>query len=109
MTDKGSAPKPGKLQTGLAPEITITIQNPADAERILSPARRRVLEAAREEPLGVMQLARRLKRDARAVSRDVDLLEKHKVLNSGYEPNPGHGFRRVVRPAAARIRLVVTV
>lgn len=93
----------------LAAEKTLQIQ-PADLIRALTPKRLGVLRVAREEPMGVAQLARRLKRDTRAVSRDVDLLERlGLVIDTGYDKNPGHGFRRVVRPAARKITLVVTV
>lgn len=94
----------------LTAEITLPFEDPAALMRVLTPGRRRVIEIAREEPLSVSELARRLKRDIRAVSRDVDLLEKHKVvLNTGYDKQPGQGFRRIVRPAAAKIRLETTV
>jgi DNA-binding transcriptional ArsR family regulator len=105
-----SAPKKIPIDTPLRAEITLSFANPATLVRVLSPERRRVLEVAREKPRGVMQLARRLKRDRRAVSRDVDLLEKQGlIVDQPYDSNPGHGMLRVVRPVAARIKLVVTV
>jgi predicted transcriptional regulator len=98
------------IDAPLPAEMTVIFTNPANLVRVLSPERRRVLEVAREKPLGVAQLARRLKRDRRAVSRDVDLLEKHGlIVAQPYDSNPGHGMLRVVRPAAAKIKLVVTV
>lgn len=94
----------------MAAEITIPFDKASDLARVLTPARLRLLQVAREEPLDVSKLARKLKRDTRAVSRDVDVLEKLKVIrNVGYATNPGHGFRRIVTPAAAKIRLVLTV
>jgi predicted transcriptional regulator len=103
---RGNIPR----DTPLRAEITLTFANPAQLVRVLSPERRRVLEVAREKPLGVAQLARRLNRDRRAVSRDVDVLEKHGlIVAQPYDSNPGHGMLRVVRPAAARIKLLVTV
>lgn len=105
-----AAPNKIPIDTPLRPEITLIFANPDSLVRVLSPARRRLLEVAREKPLGVAQLARRLKRDRRAVSRDVDVLEKHGlILNEPYSSNPGHGMLRMVRPAAAKIKLVVTV
>jgi DNA-binding transcriptional ArsR family regulator len=110
MADKAGRRNPFSLDTPLPNEVTLTFKNPADVVRVLSPARRRILEVARERPLGLAQLARRLKRDPRAVGRDVNLLEKKGLtVDVGYHLNPGHGFRRVIRPAAKKIHLIVTV
>ena len=43
-----------------------------------------------------------LKRDTRAVGRDVDLLERFGLLRTRYEKNPGHGKRRIVESRAAK-------
>lgn len=108
MSDRGGGKKQGKVDGGLVEQVTLTMA-PAELIRVLSPARLRVLAVAREGQLGVAQLARRLRRDARAVSRDVDLLEEHRLVDTSFGDNSGHGLRRIVRPAATKIRLVVTV
>ena len=69
----------------------------------------RVLELAKKGPKALAILASGLNRDLRAVSRDVDLLERFGLLRSRYETNPGHGKRRIVEPRAARYELVATV
>jgi predicted transcriptional regulator len=76
---------------------------------ILSPQRIRVLELAKKGPKAVASLASGLNRDLRAVSRDVDLLERFGLLRSRYETNPGHGKRRIVEPRAVRYQLVAEV
>jgi predicted transcriptional regulator len=93
----------------LAPEVTVSFENANDTVSILSPQRIRVLELAKKGPKSVAGLASRLNRDLRAVSRDVDLLERFGLLRSRYETNPGHGKRRIVEPRAARYELVATV
>jgi predicted transcriptional regulator len=93
----------------LAPEVTVSFENANDIVSILSPQRIRVLELAKKGPKPVASLASGLKRDLRAVSRDVDLLERFGLLRSRYEINPGHGKRRIVEPRAARYWLVATV
>lgn len=90
-------------------EMTISFENANDILSILSPQRIRVLEFAKKGPRPVATLASGLNRDLRAVSRDVDLLERFGLLCSRYETNPGHGKRRIVEPRAAKYQLVATV
>ena len=76
--------------------------------RVLSAERVRLLRVATKAvPVG--DLAAGLKRDARAVSRDIDLLESFGLLRTRYEANPGHGRRRIVEPQAARYQLSATI
>jgi predicted transcriptional regulator len=93
----------------LAPEIVISFENAADMIRVLSAERIRLLRCARQKPAPVSALAIELKRDSRAVSRDVDLLEDFGLLYSRYETNPGHGRRRIVQPCAAKYQMVATI
>jgi len=93
----------------LLPEMTVSFENANDILSILSPQRIRVLEFAKKGPKPVASLASGLNRDLRAVSRDVDLLERFGLLRSRYETNPGHGKRRIVEPRAARYQLIATV
>ncbi len=100
-----------KLDRGekLAPEMTISFENPSDIMLILSPQRIRVLEFAKKGAKPVSTLADGLKRDTRAVSRDVELLEQFGLLRTRYEANPGHGKRRIVEPCAEKYQLIATV
>lgn len=93
----------------LAPELTISFESATDMMRILSPQRLRLLHVARTRPVPVSELANGLKRDTRAVTRDVDLLEQFGLIRSRYEVNPGHGKRRIVEPRAVKYELVATV
>jgi predicted transcriptional regulator len=45
----------------------------------------------------VAELAAELGRDVRAVSRDLDKLEELEMLDNYFEPNPGHGRKRMVK------------
>jgi|ERR1017187_5776223 predicted transcriptional regulator len=102
-----------KLDRGekLVPEMTISFENPSDIMLILSPQRIRVLEFAKKKrgATAVSTLASGLKRDTRAVSRDVELLEQFGLLRTRYEANPGHGRRRIVEACAERYQLIATV
>ncbi len=93
----------------LAPEITMTFEDPADLVRVLSAERVRVIHALREKPAPVSELAATLRRDRKAVKRDVALLESFGLVNSREEINPGHGRKRVIEPRAAKYQLVATI
>lgn len=100
-----------KLDRGeeLAPEITVSFENASDMMRVLSAQRIRLLHVAREKATPMSDLALDLRRDTRAVARDVDLLERFGLLRSRYEKNPGHGKRRIVESRAAKYQLVATI
>lgn len=100
-----------KLDRGekLVPEMVVSFEDPADMLRVLSAERVRLLRLAKQKPMAVSELAGGLKRDSRAVSRDVDLLEEFGLLRSSYEANPGHGKRRIVHSRASRYQLEATI
>src|SRR5271157_4826488 len=93
----------------IAPELTVTFEDASDMLRVLSAQRVRLLRIAGKKALPVSDLASGLKRDARAVSRDVDLLESFGLIRTRYEANPGHGRRRIVEPRAAKYQLMATL
>jgi predicted transcriptional regulator len=100
-----------KLDRGekLAPRVTLTFEDPADFARLLSPARVRVLHAVRVKPAAVSELAKTLKRDRKAIRRDVSVLESFGLISIREEPNPGHGRRRIILPLAEEYRLVTSI
>jgi predicted transcriptional regulator len=89
--------------------ITMTFEDPSTLARVLSPERVRVLHAVRVKPSPLSELAKTLKRDRKAVRRDVSLLKSFGLLKIREEPNPGHGRRRIVEPLAAKYQLVATI
>ena len=93
----------------LAPAITMTFEDPADLVRVLSAERVRVIHALREKPAPVSELAVTLRRDRKAVKRDVTLLESFGLVNAREEINPGHGRKRIIEPLAAKYQLVATI
>ncbi len=90
-------------------EITMTFEDPSDLVRVLSAERVRVLHAVRAKPAPVSELAVTLRRDRKAVRRDVSLLESFGLVNTREELNPGHGRRRVIEPRAEQYQLVATI
>ncbi len=95
--DRGEMPAPG---------ITISFEDPADLMELLTSARVRLLRRVKGEPQNISALASGLKRNVRAVSRDVSLLEKAGLLRTSYRSNPGHGRLKLVEPVAQEYRLV---
>jgi predicted transcriptional regulator len=93
----------------LPAEITMTFEDPSDLVRVLSAERVRVLHAVRAKPAPVSELAATLRRDRKAVRRDVSLLESFGLVHAREEINPGHGRRRVIEPRAAKYQLVATI
>lgn len=98
--DRGEMPAPG---------ITISFEDPADLMELLTSARVRLLHRVKEAPQNISALAAGLKRDVRAVSRDVSLLEKAGLLRTSYRSNPGHGRLKLVEPVAQEYRLVANL
>ena len=109
---KRSKVRAEKLDRGekLPAEFRITFEDPADLLRVLSAERLRVLYAIRKKTKPTISgLATILKRDRRAVSRDVKLLEGLGLLKTRNEANPGHGAVTVVEPLAEKYYLEATV
>ena len=85
-----------KLDKGevLPPGITITFEDPEDLLDVLTSERVRLLRRVKGESQQLSALAASLKRDVRAVSRDVSLLEQAGLLRTSYQTNPGHGRQK---------------
>jgi len=100
-----------KLDRGqtLPPGITITFEDPIDLLKVLTSERVRLLRRVKEQSQQISALAIGLKRDVRAVSRDVSLLEKAGLLRTSYKVNPGHGRLRIVEPVAQEYKLTANL
>jgi predicted transcriptional regulator len=100
-----------KLDRGqsISPGITITFEDPLEMLEVLTAERVRLLRKAKAGAAPVADLASALKRDVRAVSRDVDRLERAGLLRTSFETNPGHGRRKVVEPVAREFCLTANL
>ena len=100
-----------KLDKGeiLPPRITISFEDPTELLKVLTSERVRLLRRVKEESQQISVLATGLRRDVRAVSRDVSLLEKAGLLRTSYKANPGHGRLKVVESVAQEYRLVANL
>jgi predicted transcriptional regulator len=100
-----------KLDRGetLPAGITITFEDPEDLLDVLTSERVRLLRKVKGGSLRISALATGLKRDVRAVSRDVSLLEQAGLLRTRYESNPGHGRLKMVESVAQEYKLVANL
>jgi len=100
-----------KLDRGesLPAEITISFEDPMELLNILTAERVRLLRRTKAGSLPISDLAVGLKRDVRAVSRDVVLLERAGLLRTSYRANPGHGRLKIVEPVAQEYRLTANL
>jgi predicted transcriptional regulator len=105
---RGNAKKLDRGETLLA-GITITFEDPAELMRVLTSERVRLLRKAKAGSLPIFDLASGLRRDVRAVSRDVLLLEKAGLLRTHYQANPGHGRLKIVEPVAREYTLTASL
>jgi predicted transcriptional regulator len=94
---------------GISAGITITFEDPADLLNVLTSERVRLLRRAKTGSLPISDLASGLRRDVRAVSRDVVLLEKAGLLRTRYQINPGHGRLKIVEPVARKYKLAANI
>ena len=100
-----------KLDRGgtIAPGITITFEDPLEMLEVLTTERVRLLRRAKAGALPISELASGLKRDLRAVSRDVVRLEKAGLLRTSYRANPGHGKCKIVESVAREFSLTANL
>jgi len=100
-----------KLDRGetMPPGITITFEDPIDLLKVITSERVRLLRRVKEQSQQISALATDLKRDVRAVSRDVSLLEQAGLLRTSYRTNPGHGRLKVVESVAQEYKLIASL
>jgi predicted transcriptional regulator len=72
---------------------------------VLTEKRVLLLKQVRETPTSISMLAKKLKRDRSAVTRDVQVLERFGVIQVTEKLLPGHGRQKWVTPLAGEIRL----
>ena len=96
----------------LPAEIRVTFEDPLDMLRALSAERMKVIKIVQKHHAAqptVSKLAVMLKRDRKAVSRDVKALESFGLLKIREQPNPGHGIMKVVEPLAEKYYLTAAI
>jgi predicted transcriptional regulator len=72
---------------------------------VLTEKRVLLLKEIKQSSGSISDLARKLKRDRSAVTRDVQLPESFGVVRVTVKPLPGHGTQKIVTPVAREIRI----
>ena len=89
----------------IPPSRVVAFDDIADLLRVLTEKRVLLLRQVKAAPGSISDLARTLKRDRSAVTRDVQVLERFGVLRVIEKPLPGHGRQKWIAPVARDIRL----
>lgn len=89
----------------IKPAVSITFEDPIAMAEILTVQRVRLFQQVRVQPASISELARVLKRDASAVRKDVERLERAGVVTTLPMVNPGHGRMKIVSAVAKEYRL----
>jgi len=76
---------------------------------VLTEKRVLLLKEVKQTPASIGALAKKLKRDRSAVTRDVQVLERFGVIQVTEKPFPGHGRQKWVTPLAGEIRLTAVL
>ena len=76
---------------------------------VLTEKRVQLLRQVKETPTSISVLAKKLKRDRSAVTRDVQVLERFGVIQVTQRPLPGHGRQKWITPLAGAIQLTAVL
>ena len=90
-------------------KVTLSFEDPQRMFTVLSETRRRLMSEVMREPKTIKELTTRLHRNRSSVTKDVGMLEKLGLIVSSRQPNPGHGFQKVVQSIAPKIDMVATL
>jgi predicted transcriptional regulator len=87
----------------------VASEDVASLLHVLTEKRVLVLKQIKETPTSISELAKKLKRDRSAVSRDVQVLERFGVIQVTEKPLPGHGRQKWITPLAGEIHLTAVL
>ena len=87
----------------------VAFDDAAGLLRVLTAKRVLLLRKVKENPGSISELAKRLKRDRSAVTRDVHLLAQHGVVHVTEKSLPGHGRQKWITPVAQSIQLIASL
>jgi predicted transcriptional regulator len=76
---------------------------------VLTEKRVLLLKQIKDTPASISALAKILKRDRSAVTRDVQVLERFGVVQVTEKPLPGHGRQKWITPLAGKIQLTAVL
>lgn len=87
----------------------IAFEDIEDLLHVLTEKRVLLLKQVKETPTSISLLAKKLKRDRSAVTRDIQVLERFGVIQVTEKPLPGHGRQKWITPLAGEIQLTAVL
>jgi predicted transcriptional regulator len=90
----------------IPPSSVVSFEDVESLLHVLTQKRVLLLRQVNETPASISDLAKKLKRDRSAVTRDVQILERFGVLEVTEKPLPGHGKQKWITPVAREIQLI---
>ena len=93
----------------IPPSRVVAFEDVESLLHLLTEKRVLLLKQVKETPASISGLARKLKRDRSAVTRDVQVLERFGVLQVTEKPHAGHGRQKWIQPVGRDIQLTAHI
>ena len=93
----------------IPPSRVVAFEDVESLLHVLTEKRVLLLKQVKQTPTSITLLAKKLKRDRSAVTRDVQLLERFGVIQVTERTLPGHGKQKWITPLAGQIRLTAVL
>ena len=93
----------------IPPSRVIAFEDVESLLHVLTEKRVLLLRQVHQTPTSISLLAKKLKRDRSAVTRDVQVLERFGVIQVTEKPLPGHGRQKWITPLADEIHLTAVL
>lgn len=100
LADQGDAIPPSRV---------VAFDDIGSLLHVLTQKRVLLLKQVKETPTSISALAKILKRDRSAVTRDVQVLERFGVIQVTEKALPGHGRQKWITPVAGDIQLTAVL
>ena len=101
--------KAADRRDAIPPSCVVAFEDVGSLLHVLTAKRVLLLKQVNQTPTSISVLAKRLKRDRSAVTRDVQILERFGVIQVTEKPLPGHGRQKWITPLADEIQLTAVL
>jgi predicted transcriptional regulator len=89
----------------IKPSHTLVFTEPLEMLHFLSEKKINLINAIREKPTTITNIAKRTNRNRSAVYRDIHEMERFGLVKTHEEINPGHGRHKIVEMTASALKL----
>jgi predicted transcriptional regulator len=89
----------------IPPSRVVAFEDVESLLHVLTEKRVLLLRQVHQTPTSISLLAKKLRRDRSAVTRDIQVLERFGVIQVTEKPLPGHGRQKWITPLASEIHL----